>query len=246
MHTGSVCAVQYLVASDLHYGLQQFDWIAEQASGFDAVILAGDHLDVVGRVDLNAQIALVLAFLGRLADTTTVIANSGNHDLNERRPDGEKSATWLSDADPRVVTDGATTLIGDDLVSACCWWEGPHTRAELERQLAAAAERRAGRQWIWVYHSPPDDSPTSRSGKRHFGDPVLNELIAEHHPDLVLTGHVHEAPFQPDGSFHDLIGTTLVVNAGRQPGPVPAHLIVDTDAHSVDWWTFADSGTATW
>jgi Icc-related predicted phosphoesterase len=218
--------------------LPQLDWIADQAGEFDAVVLGGDHLDVVGQVDLNAQIALLSAYLGRLADSTTVIANSGNHDLSSRRDHGEKAATWLDDIDPRVATDGNTINVGDDLVSVCAWWEGPVTRAAVERQLADDAGRRpAGAAWIWVYHSPPHDSPTSWSGRRHFGDEVLNGLIAAHSPDLVLAGHVHESPFRPDGSWHDRIGATVVLNAGRQSGPIPAHIIVDTGARRVDWWS---------
>ncbi len=230
--------MRYLLASDLHYGLPQLDWIADQAGEFDAVVLGGDHLDVVGHVDLNAQIALLSAYLGRLADSTTVIANSGNHDLSSRREHGEKAAAWLDDIDPRVATDGKTVNVGADLVSVCAWWEGPVTRGDVERQLATDAGRRpADAAWIWVYHSPPDDSPTSWTGQRHFGDDVLNGLIAEHSPDLVLAGHVHESPFRSDGSWHDRIGATVVLNAGRQSGPIPAHIIVDTGARTVDWWS---------
>ena len=73
---------------------------------------------------------------------------------------------------------------------------------------------------------------------------MLNGLIAEHSPDVVLAGHVHEAPLRPDGSWHDRIGGTLVLNAGRQAGPAPAHLILDTGAGEVMWWTI-ESGAET-
>jgi Icc-related predicted phosphoesterase len=234
--------VLYLVSSDLHYALRQLDWIAEQAAEFDAVVLAGDLLDAAGGAELNAQIALFIAYLRRLRERTVVVANSGNHDLTARRPDGEKAATWMAEIEGGVVTDGRSVRVGDDLVSACAWWEGDATRAELEAQLArdATTERRG--LWIWAYHSPPDGSPTSWSGRRHFGDSVLNELIERHRPDLVLTGHVHEAPYQPDGGWHDRIGDTLIVNAGRQTGPVPAHVIVDSAARTASWWTLAGNG----
>ncbi len=236
--------MRYLVASDLHYGLQQLDWIAEQAAEFDAVILGGDLLDVAGFVDLRAQVALVSAFLADLADRTTVIVCSGNHDLIERRDHGEKAAVWLDDLDPRVVRDGQRVVVGDDLVSACAWWEGPVTLGEVEAQLTADAEHRpsAGR-WIWAYHSPPDDSPTSWSGTRHFGDEVLNRLIGEHRPDIVLAGHVHESPFRPHGSWYDRLDRTLVLNAGRQLGPVPAHVVLDTGTGEAQWWSFEADGT---
>jgi Icc-related predicted phosphoesterase len=230
--------VRYLLASDLHYGLQQLDWIADQAGGFDAVVFGGDHLDVAGHVDLNAQIVLLSAYFSRLADSTKVIANSGNHDLTMRLDHGEKSAAWLGELDPRVVTDGMSAKVGDDLVSVCAWWEGPVTKGLVEAQLVADAARRpADAAWIWVYHSPPDESPTSRSGHRHFGDDVLNRLLDEHHPDLVLAGHVHESPFIPEGSWHDRIGDTIVLNAGRQRGPIPAHILIDTAAGHLDWWS---------
>ena len=93
-----------------------------------------------------------------------------------------------------------------------------------------------------MYHSPPDESPTSWSGTRHFGDDVLNTLIDTHQPDLVLTGHVHEAPFRPGGSWHDRLGDTIVLNAGRHPGPIPTHLIVDTDAGEAAWWSMEGRG----
>lgn len=228
--------MRYLVASDLHYGLEQLDWIAARAATFDAVVLGGDHLDVVGRVELNAQIALMSAYLGRLAGRTTVVANSGNHDLTSRRADGEKAATWMLQLDSRVWTDGRSLTLGDDLVSVCAWWEGPSTLAEVEDQLDDDASRRTGGVWIWAYHSPPDRSPTSWSGSRHYGDDVLNRLIGSYRPDIVLTGHVHEAPFRPDGSWHDRIGDTVVLNAGRRAGPVPAHLIIDTAIREIAWW----------
>lgn len=236
-------AVRYLVASDLHYALPQLDWIADQAEEFDAVVLAGDHLDAAGHADLNAQIALTVAFLAELADKTTVVANSGNHDLTMRRDDGEKAALWMERIDERVAGDGQAVRVGDDLVSVCAWWEGPFTRGELDAQLARDAATERPGKWIWVYHSPPDDSPTSWTGRRHFGDSVLNELIELHRPDIVLTGHVHEAPFRPDGSWNDRIGDTLILNAGRQPGPIPAHLILDTGDGSAMWWSMEGEKT---
>lgn len=235
--------MRYLLVSDLHYGLAQFDWVEQHAGEFDAVIFGGDHLDVAGRADIGAQIALVSAFFEHLAESAVVIANSGNHDLSERLASGEKAASWMRALDPAVHTDGTSVTVGADLVSVCAWWEGPVTKQLVEDQLAGDAVRRPTEGcWMWVYHSPPDESPTSWSGTRHYGDQALNELIARHAPDVVLTGHVHESPFVDDGSWYDRIGSTLVINAGRQPGPVPTHVIIDTDAGDVEWWSIEGAG----
>ena len=121
---------------------------------------------------------------GRLANLTTLFANSGNHDLDARRDHGEKAATWLDRLHPRVATHGQSRRLGNDLVSVCAWWEGPVTLADVERQLAADTTHRDGvGAWIWVYHSPPGEWPTSWSGSRHFGDDVLNRLALEYQPE---------------------------------------------------------------
>lgn len=234
--------MRYLLTSDLHYSLRQLDWIAEQAAEFDAVVISGDLLDAAGGAELNAQIALFVAYLRRLAETTVVIANSGNHDLTSRRPDGEKAAEWMREIGGGVVTDGESVRVGPDLVSSCAWWEGAATRREVEEQLERDAHVERDGLWIWAYHSPPDGSPTAWSGRRYFGDDVLNALIDRHRPDVVLAGHVHEAPYQPDGGWYDRIGETTVLNAGRQTGPIPAHVIVDSELRTASWWTLAGSG----
>jgi len=56
----------------------------------------------------------------------------------------------------------------------------------------------------------------------------------------VLCGHVHQSPFASSGAWIDRIGSTLVFNAGRQIGPVPARIDLDTDAGRARWVSLAD------
>ena len=86
-----------------------------------------------------------------------------------------------------------------------------------------------------MYHAPPDASPTSWTGRRHYGDEDLVKWIEQHRPAVVLCGHVHESPFATDGSWIDRIGTTVVFNAGRQRGPVPTHIELDTQTGEATW-----------
>jgi hypothetical protein len=53
---------------------------------------------------------------------------------------------------------------------------------------------------------------------------------------VVLTGHVHDPPFKPEGGWADRIGDTWVFNPGRQIGPVPAHIEIDLRERRA-WWT---------
>ena len=51
----------------------------------------------------------------------------------------------------------------------------------------------------------------------------------------MLTGHVHDPPFKPDGAWADRIGETWVFNAGRQIGPVPTRIELDLDEQRATW-----------
>ena len=85
-----------LLVSDLHYTLKQFDWLERVAPLFNTVVIAGDHLDISSTVALDAQVVVVLKYLRRLTEKTTLLVSSGNHDLNARNPDNEKVARWMS------------------------------------------------------------------------------------------------------------------------------------------------------
>jgi Icc-related predicted phosphoesterase len=230
--------VRILLVSDLHYTLPQLDWVVGESSTFDLVVLAGDHLDISSTVPLDAQSIVILRYLNLLRAQTHVAVSSGNHDLTGPDGQGEQAALWLAGARAAgVAIDGDSLLLEDDtLVTICPWWDGPAGRDAVAAQLAADAARRP-RRWVWVYHWPPLGSPTCWTGRRHYGDGDLVGWIDEHRPDIVLTGHVHDPPFKPDGSWADRIGDTWVFNAGRQIGSVPARVELDLDA---------DGGRATW
>jgi Icc-related predicted phosphoesterase len=231
--------MRILLASDLHYSLRQFDWLVEAAPDFDVVVLAGDQLDATSSVECDAQIVVVLRYLELLRERAHVVVSSGNHDLSGPDAVGERAALWLAEARPAgVVTDGDSLIVDDTLITVCPWWDGPLGREAVATQLAADAARRGGR-WVWVYHWPPPGSPTSWTGRGHYGDADLAGWIDRHQPDIVLTGHVHEPPFKPDGSWADRIGDTWVFNAGRQTGPVPTHIAIDLEAGSAQWTSMA-------
>ena len=231
--------MRILLVSDLHYTLPQLDWVVRAAPTFDLVVLAGDSLDISSAVSLDAQSIVILRYLDLLKAAGRVAVSSGNHDLTGPDAHGEQSALWLAQARAAgVPTDGESLTIADDggdtLVTICPWWDGPVGKAALEARLAAEAQRRPAR-WIWVYHWPPLGSPTCWTGRRDYGDTELGGWIARFTPDMVLTGHVHEPPFKPKGAWADRIGSTWVFNAGRQIGPVPAHIVIDTAAGDAAW-----------
>ena len=221
-----------LLVSDLHYTLKQFDWLDRVAGDFDIVVIAGDHLDISSMVALDAQVVVILTYLRRLRGKTTLLVSSGNHDLNARDAADEKVARWMSRVRQLgVVSDGDSLEVGGTLFTVCPWWDGPRSRQAVGEQLARDASRR-GKRWVWIYHAPPDASPVSWAGQKHFGD---TELVRVDTPIPARTwcspATSISRPSAPGGSWVDRIGETWVFNAGRQIGPVPTHVILDTDAH---------------
>ena len=228
-----------LLVADLHYALKQFDWLVSVAPDHDAVVIAGDLLEVASVVPQGAQIVVVTEYLRRLSAITTVLVCSGNHDLDAELGNGERVAGWLAGLGvAEVVRDGQSALIGDTLLSCFPWWEGAETRAAIAAQMARDAARRTG-PWIWVHHAPPSGSPVSWGGKRSYGDAALSCWIAEFSPSLVLSGHVHQAPFVDGGRWVDRVGDTWVFNMGQQIGEAPTHVIIDTDAGEAAWFSLA-------
>lgn len=236
--------MKVLLVADIHYDLRKFDWVVDAAEHVDVVVLAGDHLEIASMVDRPAQAIVVQQYFKRIKQTAPLLVCSGNHDLDVKNADGELIAKWLSKLGLLgIPTDGDSELIGDTLFTLCPWWDGEKRRQAVGEQLARAAERRPNR-WIWVYHAPPEGSPTSWGGSRSFGDKALSEWIEMYSPDLVLSGHVHQSPFVPQGSWADRIGDTWVFNAGHQVGPIPTHVVVDTDGPRAYWLSLYGAETA--
>ena len=237
--------MRILAVSDLHYRLPHYDWLVRTAGDVDVVALTGDLADVVSPVPIDVQAVVIGNYLAQLADHATVLASSGNHDLDGPGEHGEQVAGWLRHrVDARVRADGTSTDIDGVRFTVCPWWDGPVTRAEVAAQLAAAAVDRPP-LWIWLYHAPPAGTPLCRDGRREFPDHDVAAWIEEHQPDIVLCGHIHQAPWATGGSWRAHVGRTWVFNPGRQIGPVPPHLTLDTAARTAQWYGVFDSETIT-
>lgn len=240
---GYVGPMRILVASDLHYRLKQYDWLAARAGAFDALVLAGDLLDISSPLDLNLQIAVIRKCLQKISEQTTLLVCSGNHDGNEKNTADEFVAPWLQDLrGPKLHVDGDDVMFGDTLVTIFPWWDGAVTKQEVAEQIARASKLEY-RQWIWIYHAPPDQSPTSWVGNRFIGDIELNHWITQYRPALVISGHIHESPFKKDGAWADRIDSTWILNAGNNIGDMPAHIVLDLDTMVAHWVSIAGTET---
>lgn len=230
--------MKILFVADLHYTLKQFDWLIASAGGYDLVIIGGDLLDLSSSLDFDLQIVVVEKYLHEIQRKTRLLVSSGNHDGDSRNSAGESVAHWLHlTKEKGLFVDGDSAVFGTTRITACPWWNGPFSRDELEKLLTREAQK-TKRRWLWSHHAPPSYSPVSWSGKRFVGDEILREWINRFEPDLVLSGHIHNAPFYPEGSWIHRIGKTWVFNPGRQIGPRPTSIGLDLEAMTVEWTSF--------
>lgn len=231
--------MRFLSVADFHYTLKQWDWVASVAKNYDLLVIPGDLLDIVTPVDLDVQILVVKKYLRRIAQDTPILVSSGNHDGNQRSEYGESVAEWLQEiTDDNIFVDGKSYEQDGVLFSICPWWDGDHSMAMVEEMLVRDSSREKDR-WVWLYHAPPTGSPLAWDGRREFGDDELPGWIERFQPNLVLAGHIHQAPFVRDGQWYDRIGDSLVFNAGKQIGEIPALIEFDLSENIATWRSLA-------
>lgn len=233
----TIVAVRIIYLADLHYALQQFDWLGEHAVGHDLVVLGGDLLDLGSAVDLEVQEVVVQKYLRRFAGERVLLAASGNHDIQQVSPEGERVASWLESLrGPGIKADYESHELDGVVFSVCSWWDGPVSRARAEARLAEDAAKEKSR-WVWLHHNPPEGSPVAWTGRKDGGDPVVAEWIAQYQPDIVLSGHIHNAPYYAEGGWHARCGRTWVFNPGKQPGSEPTRIVIDLAAGRAEWFS---------
>jgi Icc-related predicted phosphoesterase len=224
-----------LLVSDLHYSLRQLDWLVSVGPDYDLVVVAGDSLDISSSVPLETQSVVIEQYVRVLGRSGRVAFSSGNHDLVGPDENGEQSALWVRGLPSETVSvDGESIQVDDYRITICPWWDGPIGREYVQLQLERDRDRQA-ESWIWVYHWPPSGTTTCWTGRRDYGDSDLRKWITRYQPNLVLTGHVHQSPFAENGSWIDRVGSTWVLNAGSQRGPVPAHIEIDLPLGKATW-----------
>ena len=224
-----------LVVSDLHGHRPHLDWLRINARDYDLVVVPGDFDDVSIDMPPDARAAITSGFVSEIAASTPIAVCSGNHDLDALNDAGERVSTWARSLGVNAYGDGEIVICGDYAISLLPWWDGPVGAAAMRDQVADHAAVSAGRSWIWVHHAPVAGSATSWDGTRQQGDEVLAELVDEHQPSAVLSGHIHDAPFLDGGDWADRRGDTLLLNGGRQMTSTPSHVELDLTSGMAVW-----------
>ena len=207
----------------------------------DAVAIVGDLADVVSPGPHERQTVVLSKYLGLLAEPTAVFAASGNHDLDGR---AATASRWLApNPGARDVARGRGQRRrgGHQVHGVPVVGRAGHQGGGRRPARRRAVDRPA--RWIWLHHAPPAGTPLCNDGRRTFPDQGLADWIAQHRPDIVLCGHIHQAPWIDGGTWHARLGETRVFNAGTQIGKVAAHITLDTEAMTAHWFGVFESET---
>lgn len=227
--------MKILIVSDIHYSLRQFDWLVSNCGDHDMVIIAGDVMELASAVDTDTQAAVVGQYFRKICADRPLIVCSGNHDLVEEF-DGTRSTEWLEDlAIPGLVVDHGSWENDQVRILSLPWWESEEDRDRIESWLDEQVNENDLRPVFWVNHAPPMGAKISWNGKRDLGDKHLVGWIERWRPTAVISGHIHNAPYYPDGSWIDKVGDTVVINGGRQIGEKPATIEIEMTEGVIVW-----------
>ena len=207
-------------ASDFHFHLPYFTYLANTAPRFDLTVYGGDFLDVrSGKPTAARQINWCRDWLD--AFPGEIYCAEGNHDAEDRIDLPKAEAGWLHRLRlPHVKTMGMHKMGGHQF-ELMPWDEEP--MAELEKDGS-----------IWISHCPPRGSKCAITphgidfGSLGIGQSVDLGLGAW----LCLSGHLHSCR-----SWHDHRGATNILNpqVTHSDGVVPNHIVIDTVKRHATW-----------
>lgn len=108
-------------------------------------------------------------------------------------------------------------------------WE--KSEEEIANDLEKLHENASNKFKIAVIHNPPF-GVMDQMRNENVGSQSIRLFIEQRKPDLVLTGHIHEAP-KIKGMVYEQLGSSLCVNPGGELASLLRAIIVDTDNLSI-------------
>jgi Icc-related predicted phosphoesterase len=237
--------MKLLLTSDLHRDGTKLLGLLEEAPAHDALLVAGDHLDIFSDTGFTEQKSGALLWREAVRRAGKPFAwCSGNHDFfrGDATPMKGASPLWMreTEGDETCITDGETrvlkTAAGTLAVTTVPW---PVTgdmilldgyRASyldfVKGLLHAGKKLQAeGLPWIILNHEPPAQTPLATGYVAAEAD-FARRLLESAQPDFSLHGHIHQAPTAEGGCWVWQLGETICFNAGQSAPGEPGHMIL--------------------
>lgn len=184
-----------LYFSDVHESERALEWLSTHAKEYDAIIVGGDLI----RYNLHYMERFFNLISSLKKKTYYVPGNADPPDI--KTPENVVPLHGRKESIDNLSIGG---LGGSNITPF-------NTRFELTDEQASNILSSIGTVDILVSHCPPIGTECDRSiSGRHLGSKVVRNYVETIRPQLVLSGHVHEA------RAIDKIGGTTIVN----PGPM--------------------------
>ncbi len=186
--------MRLLFFTDVHGSEPALKWVERSAGAFDAVLVGGD-VTHRGRLEFAGRF---FNMLGRLKiPVLFVLGNADSQDLKiSRNLISIHGKTWQ--LGPMMVGG----LGGSNLTPF-------RTPFEIPDEEAGRILESMGRVSALVSHCPPYDTKCDTTpSEENVGSRPVRSFVEKTSPDIVLSGHVHEA------RGTDRIGRTIVANPG--------------------------------
>lgn len=253
--------MRLLLTSDLHRDGGKLLWLLEEAPECDALLVAGDLLDIFSSTGFEDQKSGTLRWRQAILNTGKSFAwCSGNHDFfqGKHTPVSAASPLWMKEtpSSATCVTDGETRLlqVGRERIAITTLpWpiqggnlhiEGDHTTYfDFVKHLLSQGKKlqaEEGVPWIVLCHEPPGETPLSATYTAPEAD-FARRMIEAYEPDFSLHGHIHQAPEASSGSWTWQLGKTVCFNAGQSNSGEPVNFIV-LEWHAGGDWTALRQG----
>lgn len=247
--------MRLLLISDLHRDASKLLWLQEDASAHDALLVAGDLLDLFSKTKFPDQISGTLRWSQAVLATGKVFAwCSGNHDFfnGNHTPMSDASPLWMKEMRSTAVSisDGETKLcvIGNESIvittlpwfirDECTGVDGRRTSYfSLVNQLMNCGKQlreEKGIPWIVLCHEPPSGTPLAPSYTA-LGADLVRRHIESHQPDFSVHGHLHQAPTAVGGNWICRLGKSICFNAGQSSPDEPLNHILLEWKDGGDW-----------
>jgi hypothetical protein len=187
---------------DIHMAIRRMARIALELSTADLIILSGDLTNFGGAAEARQVVDAVRSYC------PTVLALPGNLDRPEVIEFLRAEHIGFHGESRRLGDLGLFGCGGSNLTPFHTPLE--YGDEELAAILAQAYTNVADAPLqLMVCHTPPHATRLDRlTDGTPVGSPAVRQFIAEHQPQVCITGHIHESPGV------DFIGRTKILNAG--------------------------------
>ncbi|MBI4344425.1 MAG: metallophosphoesterase [Euryarchaeota archaeon] len=194
--------MRLLCISDIHGSLESLPRVKGELEGADLIVLAGDITNFGGRQEVEGIVEEFLKLNPRLLAVPGNCDRPGVNEVLAERGISLHGTGRVIEGIGFFGTGGSnSTPFGtpQEYEEEELW--GFLTRGH---QMAVDAAR-----LVMVSHSPPHGMrvDTTRAGV-HAGSRKVREFVDAHQPDLVISGHIHEA------KGTDTLGRSLLLNCG--------------------------------